>query len=315
MNNKKTKNTNKNNKSNKTNKNVISREDSLKNIFQTKEKDIIDIEYNSLTQDYSSENFLNLQPFILSKYIQSKFLNIKSNYELINNYLNESESHKLNLKDYLDLKELRNAQEYMIKKLNLNLKSCKDLLNEDMKKLSFLKKKRDFDSINEKKKEYSSSDGFIDEQQINTKLNNKKNLIKEENFKEDEYHYFDNFENVTNEKQRKINQELSESNNKINRNSIEKEGPSLKLKISYAGANDSYPQFLTFKTKEFSDFGKFLTVLKKKLGIYEFAKFKLVFIYNGTECYFLNSVNQFFLDRINEIKVVPEDYIIGYGKE
>jgi len=85
-----------------------------------------------------------------------------------------------------------------------------------------------------------------------------------------------------------------------------------KLKIFYLDGADSYSQVCNIVSKQGLNFSSFLHCLKKKLGIYEHAKFKLVIVEkNKEEKEFLESVSQLKLDEVNELKIVPYNYEIG----
>ena len=47
--------------------------------------------------------------------------------------MNDQEPGKLNIKELIDLEDFIGAKEIMLKKLDFNLKNCKDLIKEDLK--------------------------------------------------------------------------------------------------------------------------------------------------------------------------------------
>jgi hypothetical protein len=88
------------------------------------------------------------------------------------------------------------------------------------------------------------------------------------------------------------------------------------LQIFYLDGADSYSQECNIYSQSPLDYNSFIYYLKKKLGIYEHAKFKLILLdSNREERQFLNSVNQLKYDEVNELKIVPFDYVLRGGNE
>jgi hypothetical protein len=294
-------------------------DETIKYIFKTKDKDVFNTEYNLLLEDLKSENFSKIKPFILTNFIQSKILQLNQQNEFIKDYLNNSVSDKFNLKINNDLSEEHIlAKRCMMQKLNINISKCKDFINEDLNKLTFLNKKRNVDQQIVSNKDLNENDYIslkygeksvsifdllnnIQDQlmfESNT-INIEKNDIQQERV--------DIIENLNTKNSQKLNI-INYDNICDDINNLKK--TDIKLKLTYADGSDSFPQYLNICLFECLDFEKFLIVLKKKLGIFEYARFKLIFMDENREKFFIKSINQFNFDKVNEVKIVPFDYQI-----
>jgi len=381
---------------------TLDKDEIIKHIFKTKEKDIFNVEYNNLLEELKSNDFSKIKPFILSNFIQSKTKQLDQHQEFIKEYLNDQEPGKLNIKELIDLEDFKGAKEIMLKKLDFNLENCKDLIKEDLKKLTFLTKKRvnsnnsntknniennnmndneacslsisssssssssaslkengnkkslnlfikrssDSNSYENENDEHQLNDNniynendkgneknndsdfdfkrerFFGKSELNNKnsdfnvypntINNNKNyLIDNMNLKKKENKAFCENKNSCSIEEPSNKNNSSNNNQDSNKNTItikDEEPPEVKIKLTYADGKDSFPQYLSISTNEFQTFDEFLSVFKKKLGIYQYARFKLLCILRGKECYCITSVQHLYLDRVNEIKLVPEDY-------
>lgn len=365
----------------------------IKHIFKTKEKDVFTVEYNNLSEELKSDNFLKIQPFILSNFIQSKITQLGQHQDFVKEYLNQPEAGEPKLKEHIDLEDFKAAKEIMLEKFDLNMKKCEDLIKEDLKKLTFLTKKQtktnnsnnicfngassssSSDSSSSSEDENEDEDGnensldsfikksieqniednqnnnynyfnnqdcdgskfdykqecFFSKSQLNSNINNHNNnlmnlRINEKNFnnfsnnnKSDFIYYSNSADNngalsLNKSSNGKPNNNNSSSfNQDSNKNTItvkDEEPPAVKIKLTYADGKDSFPQYLSILSTDFENFDEFLTVLKRKLGIYKYARFKLVCMVNGKESFYIISDQQLHFDRLNEIKLVPEDYEI-----
>lgn len=367
----------------------MDKEQTIKHIFKTKEKDIFNIEYNNLVEELKSDNYTKMQPFVLSNFIQCKITQLSHHQELIKDYLSQPESGNYKLKQHINLEDFKEAKDLMKKKYELNMLKCEDLIKEDLKKLTTLTKKRKTNTPNEasscsssasssnltfsaenskessksfqnkiKNSDFNYSDNNIklnfnnnDHNKLNINdfnLNEKANEndsdydFKRERFfgkgkldPNSTFNYSSNFnknknkniskeKSISNENDKSLssnknsngkasNNSSSNINQESNKNTItikDEEPPAIKIKLTYADGKDTFPQYLSISSTEFESYDEFLTVLKKKLGIYKYARFKLVYIVNNSECFYISSVQQLLYDRVNEIKVVPEDYDI-----
>lgn len=79
-----------------------------------------------------------------------------------------------------------------------------------------------------------------------------------------------------------------------------------KLKIFYLDGSDNSAQLCNIETHEEINFESFINQLKKQLGIYEYAKFKILLLeHSNYNKIFLQELSQLRRDEINEIKIIP----------
>jgi len=78
------------------------------------------------------------------------------------------------------------------------------------------------------------------------------------------------------------------------------------LKIFYLDGSENSAQFCNIKIEENVDFNTFILQLKKQLGIYEYAKFKIVLINElSNHKVYLKDLSQLKTNQVNEIKIIP----------
>jgi hypothetical protein len=296
-------------------------EETLKFIFQIKEKDVFDNEFEMLIEEVQDESYRKIKPLILSNFISSKIKQLNENYSYSNKFLKYSnENFKIDLSHLIDLTQFNSTKNTMIDKLTQNFNSFKNSIKEDIKKFELLAKKKNRvkennnfnDNDKDKNKDYKKKEkendkeknkndkkekekesflhGDINKDNTVSQKKNEHISIKEnkdtdnendnDNYNnndyisdEDNHSYKKDNNNNNNISSNKLikNSNLSEGEDKSNKEIIE-----YNFKITYCDGNDSLPQKLKIIMNTNMNFENFLYLLKKKLGIYEYAKFKLV---------------------------------------
>jgi hypothetical protein len=79
-----------------------------------------------------------------------------------------------------------------------------------------------------------------------------------------------------------------------------------RCEISYLGGNDVRTQVLVVRSKE--DYKAFLFHIKKKLDIYEHAKFKILICGKKPKQKVFRNIKQLKINRTNRLKIVPYDF-------
>lgn len=269
-------------------------EETIKFIFQIKEKEVFDNEYEMLTEEMQEEAYEKIKPLILSNFNSEKIKQLNQNYSYSNKFLKYSnENFKIDLSNLIDINQYTNTRNLIFDKFRQNLNFCKNSIKEDLANLSYIGKKRDRKNdlenkdkshdnsnninnidanVNNVNKKYSYNFEEDNKDNVNNKTlnlndndNSKVNFIQNKEFESD----LQDDKNLNLSKFAKIsNFTESEKSDKIS--------SEYNLKITYFDGNDSLPQKLKIKINRKINFENFIFSLKKKLGIYEYAKFRLV---------------------------------------
>lgn len=217
-------------------------EETIKFIFKTKEKDVFKNEFDKLNEELKSENFKTIKSFILSNFVSTKISQLNEQHDFTKHILKKSNNFDLNIENHLDIDQYQQAKNIMTDDFKSYLNLCKKSIDNDFNNLSFLNKIT------------NRENNFVEnENEIN-------NLCK-------------NLQPI--KKQYEINNKSSSDTDS------EETITQYQLKITYQDGSESYPQFLKISNQEFSTFENFIYILKRKLGIYEYAKFKLVYLENN----------------------------------
>lgn len=257
-------------------KHMVDLKDSLNFIFKLKEQEIFDNEYKKLEEELQSDIYKKIKPFIVSNFISTKLSNLNEQYATTKQFLRKYNNPDFNLKDYIDLDEYKSTSDYMAQELNVNLEKCKNSINEDYKKIVLLQSKanlkdplissENFKYLDlDKKSKIHSNEGIINtenngeiNQNNNNNLYNNVDCLYNDSFKSRDYQGYNK-----------------------NLNSCVSSPLQIQLKITYFDGCDTNPQFLNISTEEFSNMDNFLYIFKKRLGIYEYAKFKVIILENN----------------------------------
>ena len=241
-----------------------SMEETIKFIFQIKEKDVFDNEYETLAEEVKEKSYKKIKPLILSNFISSKINDLNENYSYSKKFLKFSnDNFKIDLSHLIDIDQFKNTRNLMSDKLKCSLNMSKNSIKEDLEKLSFLGKKKN-----------REDDGKEDSFDF-TDISNRDNLENEQ--KNDNNNNNINCDNKVSSKLANNNSSnFAESYNKSIETSFD-----YNLKIFYFDGNDSVPQMLKIEMNDMMNYENFIYLLKKKLGIYEYAKFKLVSVKNN----------------------------------
>jgi hypothetical protein len=100
------------------------------------------------------------------------------------------------------------------------------------------------------------------------------------------------------------------NHNLILENFMQPEYITIRLNLCYHHGSDIQSQNLDIKINTSSTFEDFINEIKRTLGIYEFADFKLVLIENKRETKFVSSLADINMLEDNCIKIVPKTYTI-----
>lgn len=255
-------------------------------IFNINEKEVFMNEFNSLIEEINSQKFNNIKMPIVMNFIMTKINEIEDYEKLAKQFLKDNKENNvfrgkvLTNIDQIDKTKLFMA-EFLMKVLAEDYSGISGTQLEEKNKMNEVNNSdinglmKDFQYFGNKikaKKEKKINSG-------NVKLNPsyETNLIASLNFN---------------------NNNLSQ-NNKIYYN----------LKIFYSDGSDAYPQTCIIISNTILDYKTFLHNLKRKLGIYEYAKFKVIILDQMKEKNIFTDMRQIKIKEINEIKIVPYDYV------
>ena len=86
-------------------------EETIKFIFQIKEKDVFDNELESLLEELKDESYKKIQPLILSNFILSKINQLNENFSFSKKFLKYSnDNFKIDLNQLIDIDQFENTR-------------------------------------------------------------------------------------------------------------------------------------------------------------------------------------------------------------
>jgi len=196
---------------------------------------------------------------------------------------------------YSDDQYFLNVKKFMIEVLVEKLLLIQNF-SIDQVKTSLLK-------INSKCQESNGENLFKEEsviKYIESKIDEKKNSSKD-NFESLILTADDLLVNTVNQKTNFDNIVNSNDNSNLNEYNYD-------LKIYYSGGADSCSQNCSIKFSNPVNLETFIFYLKKRLGIYEHAKFNILILNKDKqEVEYLHNISQLSLKDVNEIKIVPDE--------
>jgi hypothetical protein len=274
--------------------------ETINHIFKMDEREVFSNEIKSLMEEIEKYKLQNCKVLILINFIQYKLNELDSHHELAKEMLkNQKNSQNLNLLNlfskYCDDHHFLSVKKFMVDVLVEKLVEIKNF-NIDQVKNSFKK-------INSKSQcQQTHGENIVKEESvvkyIESKLDEKKNSSKD---------FYDNI-NLTAEDLLLNNHNtnydnIGSSNNISNLNEY-----TYDLKIYYSGGAESCSQNCSIKIASPVDLDSFIFYLKKRLGIYEHAKFNILILNKEKqEVQYLNNISQLSIKEVNEIKIVPDD--------
>jgi len=244
----------------------------LDEIFQVNDREIFLRELQEMEESITANNLEEQKEIILTNFIFSKVEEINTQIFLALQIKNKKDS-------------LEETLHELKSKINVDnmLKDRDFILNKAHERLSVLGSAVDnCIKVKSNSTMIIGSDNNIDNQVTSSKINSNNNL-----------------NNILSN----VNNNAQSFNVQNNMNNI-----MLKFKVYYFDGSEIQPQIVKFQVRENINFDDFMNIFKKNLGIYEFAKFKILILLNKKEIKFLADCKELKIDQFNEIKIVPEDY-------
>ena len=284
----------------------------LNYIFNVDQKEVFDNELNCLKDDIESNSLTRLKiPAILN------FISYKTNQIKLHENLAESLKRKC---DDPDIGEYLAKENYFMTKnhmasnwnnnslTNLNGGGNKDELLEYFDGEENSKIENQVDN-------YFNFNSNIEESNVVIEKNLDKQTYRKKSYNYDNRFHntsSNNFESKKNNSEKNVIVDNSEKVNEIVNNNYnikdnQKGKVFYEFKVLYLDGSENSAQFCKIEIKEDSDFYSFIQELKKKLGIYEYSKFKILLLNQSTSLtrVFLEEISQLKTNEINEIKIVP----------
>ena len=269
--------------------------ETINHIFKMNEKEVISNEVKSLIEDIDKNQLQGSKVLILINFIQYKLNELDNHQELAKEMLKHSKEINSNVlhifSQYCDDHNFHSVKKFIVDLLIEKLLEIKNITIDHVK--------YSFKKISQKSlqnKELQQREGNVIKY-IESKFEERKTSSKEI------------FENLTPE-------EIMANPNTFahvacNNISFANEF-AYDLRIYYLGGADSCSQNCSIKSSTPLDLHSFIFYLKKKLGIYEHAKFKIVILNKEKEeTDFLQNISQLSLKDTNELKIVPDDHLIA----
>ena len=275
--------------------------ETINHIFKMDEKEVFSNEIKSLLEEIEKNKLQSSKVLILINFIQYKLNELDSHHQLAKEMLKTKEYNNENLlllnifSKYSDDQYFLNVKKFMIEVLVEKLLLIQNF-SIDQVKTSLTK-------INSKCQESNGENLFKEEsviKYIESKIDEKKNSSKD-NFESLILTADDLLVNTVNQKTNFDNIVNSNDNPNLNEYNYD-------LKIYYSGGADSYSQNCSIKFSNPVNLETFIFYLKKRLGIYEHAKFNILILNKDKqEVEYLHNISQLSLKDINEIKIVPDE--------
>lgn len=275
--------------------------ETINHIFKMDEKEVFSNEIKSLLEEIEKNKLQSSKVLILINFIQYKLNELDSHHQLAKEMLKTKEYNTENLlllnifSKYSDDQYFINVKKFMIEVLVEKLLLIQNF-SIDQVKTSLTK-------INSKCQESNGENLFKEEsviKYIESKIDEKKNSSKD-NFESLILTADDLLVNTVNQKTNFDNIVNSNDNSNLNEYNYD-------LKIYYSGGADSCSQNCSIKFSNPVNLETFIFYLKKRLGIYENAKFNILILNKDKqEVEYLHNISQLSLKDINEIKIVPDE--------
>lgn len=275
--------------------------ETINHIFKMDEKEVFSNEIKSLLEEIEKNKLQSSKVLILINFIQYKLNELDSHHQLAKEMLKTKEYNTENLlllnifSKYSDDQYFINVKKFMIEVLVEKLLLIQNF-SIDQVKTSLTK-------INSKCQESNGENLFKEEsviKYIESKIDEKKNSSKD-NFESLILTADDLLVNTVNQKTNFDNIVNSNDNSNLNEYIYD-------LKIYYSGGADSCSQNCSIKFSNPVNLETFIFYLKKRLGIYENAKFNILILNKDKqEVEYLHNISQLSLKDINEIKIVPDE--------
>lgn len=275
--------------------------ETINHIFKMDEKEVFSNEIKSLLEEIEKNKLQSSKVLILINFIQYKLNELDSHHQLAKEMLKTKEYNTENLlllnifSKYSDDQYFINVKKFMIEVLVEKLLLIQNF-SIDQVKTSLTK-------INSKCQESNGENLFKEEsviKYIESKIDEKKNSSKD-NFESLILTADDLLVNTVNQKTNFDNIVNSNDNSNLNEYIYD-------LKIYYSGGADSCSQNCSIKFSNPVNLETFIFYLKKRLGIYEHAKFNILILNKDKqEVEYLHNISQLSLKDINEIKIVPDE--------
>lgn len=275
--------------------------ETINHIFKMDEKEVFSNEIKSLLEEIEKNKLQSSKVLILINFIQYKLNELDSHHQIAKEMLKTKEYNTENLlllnifSKYSDDQYFLNVKKFMIEVLVEKLLLIQNF-SIDQVKTSLLK-------INSKCQESNGENLFKEEsviKYIESKIDEKKNSSKD-NFESLILTADDLLVNTVNQKTNFDNIVNSNDNSNLNEYNYD-------LKIYYSGGADSCSQNCSIKFSNPVNLETFIFYLKKRLGIYEHAKFNILILNKDKqEVEYLHNISQLSLKDVNEIKIVPDE--------
>jgi hypothetical protein len=278
--------------------------DTLAYIFKMNLKELFTNEITNLVEEIDSHGVGSCKVPILVNFIQYKLSELENHQKVAESLLLSQNSSNVTTKNEFtkfckkeNFNSIRNFMvEILIHKIcemdGVGLELIKFCIIPDSSKASSSQMKL-YKIVEDKYKEINSKK----EKDNTIKFNNL------EKFQKNNIKNSDNRNNLAN----------NQNNDTLNRNNLDNNTFTYKLKIYYLDGSDSYFQICNIKSRTALDYQSFIFNLKKKLGIYENARFKIVIMENKKEKEYFEDISQLISGEINEIKIVPAQYNLFKG--
>lgn len=275
--------------------------ETINHIFKMDEKEVFSNEIKSLLEEIEKNKLQSSKVLILINFIQYKLNELDSHHQIAKEMLKTKEYNTENLlllnifSKYSDDQYFLNVKKFMIEVLVEKLLLIQNF-SIDQVKTSLLK-------INSKCQESNGENLFKEEsviKYIESKIDEKKNSSKD-NFESLILTADDLLVNTVNQKTNFDNIVNSNDNSNLNEYNYD-------LKIYYSGGADSCSQNCSIIFSNPVNLETFIFYLKKRLGIYEHAKFNILILNKDKqEVEYLHNISQLSLKDVNEIKIVPDE--------
>lgn len=275
--------------------------ETINHIFKMDEREVFSNEIKSLMEEIEKNKLQSSKVLILINFIQYKLNELDSHHQLAKEMLKTKEYNTENLlllnifSKYSDDEYFLSIKKYMIEVLVEKLLLIQNFSIDQVK--SSLTK------INSKCQESNGENLFKEEsviKYIESKIDEKKNSSKD-NFESLILTADDLLVNTVNQKTNFDNIVNSYDNSNLNEYNYD-------LKIYYSGGADSCSQNCSIKFSNPVNLETFIFYLKKRLGIYEHAKFNILILNKDKqEVEYLHNISQLSVKDINEIKIVPDE--------